>query len=701
MKSSPTVFLSYTREDQATARLFADTLEAHGFTVWWDTALHAGEFFDQTIERTLNEAKAVVVLWSKRSVNSRWVRAEATIGDRNRTLVPVMIEACQRPIMFELTHTAELSHWRGDIRDPAWRTFVADVRRLVEDGVAREAASGRAGDPLPAAARTPWYRGRNALICLVVLAVLLTVTAFVAMLRSPTSPTHSVAGGAAASGAGSAQVSREAVAVLPFANLTGDPGKDYLGEGMAEEVINLLTKVPGLQVPARTSSFAYKDRNIDIRQIARDLNVGSVLEGSVRSAGDRIRITAELISANSGLHIWSQSYDARFTDLFRLEDDLAGAIVGALEANLKGSTPAPVSQAPPTQDVEAYNLYLQGYSLMLRGSEEGLRLALGLFGQSLSRDPTFARALAARSRLRLTFLVRGYPLANARDDAADDAQKALALDPHLDVAHQALGNVSALRANWLQAESSYRAALAAASTDPDIHSGYAMVLLAPTGRLHQARLEGAAAYRLAPASARHVGIVAQLALLTGDDSAAVKFADLAVALGLPGKGNALPEVYALTALRGRHFEMAADRAAQAISPEVRRLGGAAVIRLVYAALGDPAKNAAARQALEELTRKLPAGEAESQSRRDFIMDFTLLGAMDSAYALADPYLDEFLRTGIGGGVEWGFLWLPEMRPFRTDPRFQAFAERLNLIRFWTEYGAPDDCSLSAGQLRCH
>ena len=121
--TNPDIFLSYNREDSDTARRFAEGLEREGLSVWWDQTLRSGEAYDEVTEAALKSAKAVVVLWSPRSVVSRWVRAEATIADRNKTLVPVMIEPCERPIMFELTQTAELGHWTGDSGDPAWRGF--------------------------------------------------------------------------------------------------------------------------------------------------------------------------------------------------------------------------------------------------------------------------------------------------------------------------------------------------------------------------------------------------------------------------------------------------------------------------------------------------------------------------------------------------------------------------------------------------
>lgn len=129
------IFLSYARRDRPTARVIADGLVSEGLTVWWDASLHSGETFDEVIERNLKEARAVVVLWSPASVASRWVRAEATLADRRNKLVPAIIEACDRPIIFELTHTAELSAWKGDRSDVHWRTFVEDLYRLVRPGV--------------------------------------------------------------------------------------------------------------------------------------------------------------------------------------------------------------------------------------------------------------------------------------------------------------------------------------------------------------------------------------------------------------------------------------------------------------------------------------------------------------------------------------------------------------------------------------
>ncbi|MEO6248180.1 MAG: TIR domain-containing protein [Sphingomicrobium sp.] len=150
--SGPDIFISYSREDRTTARHFSECFAKEGFKVWWDAALHSGETFDEVIETELKAARAVVVLWSPRSVRSRWVRAEATLADRRKKLAPVIIEPCDRPIIFELTHTTDLSQWSGDLADPAWRGFVQDLHRFVDRS---KAAAQSENEPAVAAAPKP------------------------------------------------------------------------------------------------------------------------------------------------------------------------------------------------------------------------------------------------------------------------------------------------------------------------------------------------------------------------------------------------------------------------------------------------------------------------------------------------------------------------------------------------------------------
>jgi adenylate cyclase len=274
----PDIFLSYSREDQPTARRYAEAFQAEGYDVWWDVTLRSGEAYDQVTEKALREAKAVVVLWSKTSVESRWVRAEATLANRTRRLVPAMIEPCERPIMFELTQTAELFRWQGDTTDPAWRAFVTDVKGFVE----KKQPGRESGAPQEK----------------------------------------------------SEEAKKLSICVLPFSNISGDAEQEYFSDGITEDIITDLSKVSALGVISRNSAFRYKGTNVDLPKIARELNVSHVLEGSVRKAGGRVRITAQLIDGSKNEHVWAERYDRDLSDIFAMQDEISKAIVKALRVKL-------------------------------------------------------------------------------------------------------------------------------------------------------------------------------------------------------------------------------------------------------------------------------------------------------------------------------------------------------------------------------
>jgi TolB-like protein len=289
----PDIFLSYTREDQATAQRFAEAFEAQGFSVWWDATLRSGEAYDQVTEEALRTAQAVVVLWSKKSVTSRWVRAEATLADRNRTLVPARIGACDLPVMFELTQTADLSGWNGDASNAAWRAFLADVRRFVD---ADAAATHPAPRPLAQTAPTPPQRPGVAL------------------------------------------------AVLPFINRSGRGDGDALAEEMAEDLTAALSASHWLTLVSAGATVVYRIGAQDLRQIGRDLGVRYLLEGNVRRVGEELRVTAQLIEAQSGNILWTQKFDRPLAELPALQDDLVTEIAAQISTHLEIAEGRPPSR---------------------------------------------------------------------------------------------------------------------------------------------------------------------------------------------------------------------------------------------------------------------------------------------------------------------------------------------------------------------
>jgi len=496
----------------------------------------------------------------------------------------------------------------------------------------------------------------------------------------------------------SAPSAATSVAIMPFANLTGAPGNEYLGDGMAEEIINVLSGVRGLKVPARTSSFAYKGRDADVRRIGRDLGVATVLEGSVRSAGERIRISARLVDATSGFQIWSETYDRQFADLFKLQDELAAQIVQTLRAHLSADLPVLPERSAPTADLQAYQLYLQARAVA-RGTAATQQAAFDLADQAVGRDPSFAPALAYRAFVLVTLLRYGLASAEALDGAERDATRALALIPSLAEAFAALGAIQQLRGEWVKADRTFRRGLAAARSDPWLRTLYAVLVLMPAGRLQRAVAESRESYRLAPAQVFVIHHLSLARALAGYDADARRFDELSRQLGgggPPAWDLLLPDTRA--AARSGRYEAVSDRAVKTLPAALSHADGVGVIKAFYAALADPTEKPAARQALQRFVHKVVAADIDGLTKLFFVYMFTTLDALDQAYELANRWLDQGEESGI---IEtWYSLWSPEMRAFRRDPRFQALVMRLKLIDYWQQFGPPDGCDLNDGKLVC-
>jgi TolB-like protein/Tfp pilus assembly protein PilF len=269
--------------------------------------------------------------------------------------------------------------------------------------------------------------------------------------------------------AAQAEVADRSIAVLPFVNLSDDAANDYFGDGLAEEILNVLATVPNLRVAARTSSFAYKGRNEDVRRIGNELNVATVLEGSVRKSGDKVRITVQLINVADGFHLWSQNFDRTLSDIFTIQDEIAQAVAEALKVRLLGQD-ASAARLGGTGNVNAYDLYLLGRHNMQQRSEQGLLDAIKFFEQALAADPEYARAwsgLADAYNLLIGYgnLTPGKALPKA--EAA--ALRALAIDPQLAEAHASLGLI---RSNQGRAKEGLAELEAAIKLDPDYAPGW-------------------------------------------------------------------------------------------------------------------------------------------------------------------------------------------------------------------------------------
>ncbi len=505
-----------------------------------------------------------------------------------------------------------------------------------------------------AVTRTPWFSMRTWIV-----AVLLVVVAGAGgwILRS-------FAPGDAGSTAARADSERASIAVLPFADLSPAKDSEYFADGMAEEILNALAAVPDLRVAARTSSFSFKGKNEDVRQIGTALGVGTVLEGSVRKERNLIRITAQLIDARDGFHLWSQTYDRELESVFTIQEEIAGAIVEALRVPLGLESKERMARTR-TDDMAAYELYLRGRFLIgQRG--RSLSQAVALFEDALARDSTFAPAYAGLAEAY--GLLPYYGLASfdeALAKAEATARRALALDSSLAQAHTALANVRRDRRDWDESLRAYQRALELAPDDVEANSQYAQ-WLAMVGRLTDAVEHSRRARDLDPLSPHKRTMLGwHLTYARKYDEA---LTELLRAVELdPDFMLAHFRLYWLYLLTSRYdqAEAHARRTAELVGADPEALAG------LVRAVADPSTKAAALQSAESGKKLFDTLE---DSKAILALFSALLGEEGRAIDLMEQYY--------GGGLgDVALVWEPAFDLVRERPRFQELLRRLGVPRY--------------------
>nr|WP_161593688.1 TIR domain-containing protein [Parerythrobacter lutipelagi] len=347
------IFLSYNRQDQAVARLYAEAFERAGLTVWWDVTLRSGETYDTVTEEALRTAAAVVVLWSPRSVVSRWVRAEATIADRLKTFIPVTIEPCERPIMFELTQTAEMSHWQGDERDDAWKALVDDVRRHIANRTAPENQAATGIDPATPSAKPD------------------ELTAI-----AVSKPNKKLRG------------SRPTLAVIPFTNRSNEPDDEDFADAVVEDITSSLSQGRGLRVLAHSVMEQYRGKTIDVRKIGHDHGADYVLEGNLRRLGRKVRIAAQLVDGHTGAILWTEKFDRPTDELFDLLDELVDDVIAHLHVEIQRIELTRAQRKPKAEN--ASDALKRCWAEIPRMSIPSLEKAVGHARRAVEFDPDSA-----------------------------------------------------------------------------------------------------------------------------------------------------------------------------------------------------------------------------------------------------------------------------------------------------------------------
>ena len=368
------VFISYARPSEEQAHRIAEQLREDGFSVWRDDELPAHRAYSDVIEERLKSAKAVVVLWSSESAKSHWVRAEADTAREAGTLVQATLDSALPPMPFNQIQCADLNGWNGDTGSAGWRKLHGSVAALV---------GGSWEEARPPASNAPVTQAVRASVC-----------------------------------------------VLPFVNMSGEPEQEYFSDGISEDITTDLSKVSALEVVARNTAFSFKGQSPDVQEVAKQLSVSHVLEGSVRKAGNRIRINAQLIDGATGKHLWADRFDRDLTDIFEIQDEISKAIVDALKVKLL-PTEKKAIESRGTSNVDAYNLYLMARQQWITGTFGDPRreeTIVRLCKQATLLDPDYAEAwaLMALAQAELRFWH-----ARGDEDPLPAAENALNVNPNI------------------------------------------------------------------------------------------------------------------------------------------------------------------------------------------------------------------------------------------------------------------------------
>ena len=677
------VFLSYASEDAEAARRICDALRGIGLEVWFDQhALRGGDAWDQRIRREIRDCALFIPIISANTqarlegyFRREWKLAiERThdMAEEKAFLLPVVLDETS-PLQASVPEPFRAVHWTRLPAGADTDSFVEHVRRLLSPdattpmttsvrspALATSSSSAAPTRSMPPASRSfvPWIV--SALLILVM--GYFVVDRFVLPKRSVP-----VVAAPAPAPAPAFNPPAHSIAVLPFANMSGDKQQDYFSDGLSEELLNSLARISELQVAARTSSFYFKGEHADLATIAHKLNVASVLEGSVRRSGNTIRVTAQLSNAVTGYHLWSQTYDRDLGDVLKLQTDIANAVANALRVTLLGDISAKI-EVGGTRNPAAFDAYLRASNAYRRFgpanlaagglNKEGLQSAVDAYTKAIRADPEYALAYAGRSIAFADFaraLVTGPGAVDYLNKAQSDARKAIALAPDLADGHLALANFYAGSLELASALQEYERALALAPGDARVlreYGAFAVLI----GRTEAGLAAAQRVLVLDPLnSMNHFGLGVSLAFARRYDDAIRAFRD-ARALG--------QDDVSVNMWLGISYYLSGDlKSAIAECEQAGEVNGPWCLAMVYHKLG---RHSEAEAMLAKV--RAIAGDGFPEGYADVYAQWG-----DTARAL--DWLDKAMRDR---DLYLAYTKVnPFFDPMRNEPRFQAIERALN------------------------
>jgi TolB-like protein/Tfp pilus assembly protein PilF len=670
--SAKAVFLSYASQDAQAALRVCEALRQAQVEVWLDQSeLRGGDAWDAMIRRQIKECALFVPIISANTqareegyFRLEWrlaVDRSHLMADGKPFLLPVVIDSIRDADALVPEKFREVQ-WTRLGAGVASAAFVERVRRLLFESAApalpaapdaapaqNRRAAAPAGEGGVARGPTRSWAG-IALGALVVAGAVVFIQA-----RTPASaPAAAMPGTAAVF-----SPPPHSVAVLPFVNMSGDPRQDYFSDGLSEELLNSLVTIPDLQVAARTSSFSFKGKDVDLAEVARKLNVGAVLEGSVRKDGSHVRITAQLINAVTGFHLWSKTYDRDLRDILKLQTEIATAVTGALQATLLAENVSSI-ELGGTRDSQALDAYLRGERLAdaVKTTAE-FKAQLADFEEAIRRDPGYAKAYVGKA-MAWSFYARTIAgqddLEHAYRESREAANRAIAMAPDLGAAHAALGIALAMDYHFAEASAQIEQALALSPGDARVLRSYPFILAA-MGRDALAISSAQRAIALDPLNAKAYTAAGYVLSYVHRYREAIDMFDRAFALD--------PTIPGVTGQRGyAHLKLGEVEAAQAscVIPPVNYVNQAC-LAIAYYRLKRPAEAMEQRAAL-----KASLGESASYQMAE-------IHAQWGEPAVALDWLETGYRVRDSGMV---LLRVDQfMDPLRKEPRFQEIYRKLN------------------------
>jgi TolB-like protein/Tfp pilus assembly protein PilF len=655
------VFVSYASQDAEPARKICDALRAAGIVVWFDQSeLRGGEAWDRQIRKQIHDCALFIPIISG-NAHARvegYFRLEWKLAvDRSHLmapdqtfLLPVVIDDTQQTDERIPDRFRELQWLRlpGGRASPA---FIERVQRLLlpepsqPPTVAQRSASSASGAAQTVRVKLHTRWSRPALLALGFL--LIAGGAYLALDRFVLSK-HSAPV--------SMGVEDKSIAVLPFVDLSEKHDQEYFADGMAEEILDLLAKIPNLKVIGRTSSFQFKGKTGDLRTIAEALAVRYVVEGSVRRSGDHIRVTAQLVDAHSGTHRWSETYDRAFDDVLVVQSEIASMVARELQVATAATDPTSTARL---HNAEAYTLYLRGRSALDRGDRVRLAQAQRYFEEASALDPSWSRpaeALAWAHVMQVEF--QFVPSSEGWQQARQAAETALRIDSNSASAHAILGQLAALQEfQWARAEREFATAL---RIDPNNIAG--LILSANTlmaqGRLRQAIQRDDAALTLDPLNPEALQSRALWSYFLGDLDSAER--DIRSCLTVSPTYNYTRFTLGQILMARGDKEGALQETLKETPDGGRELGLAAI----YFVLGNKVESDAAMERHKRHYGELwPYSVAQAHASRNERQE--ALEWLERAYDARDSDL-QFVRND------------PLLRSIRQDPRFRAFLRKMNL-----------------------